>query len=116
MGRAFLLAGSRSVVVSLWSVDSLATERLMVQFYQNLRDGREPASALREAKLTVRGGVRLDAADPAVRGLFVDKGQDTPNTPPGTNSDASPQASEANTATQPKRHPFFFGAFVLFGR
>ena len=35
MGRSFLLAGARTVLVSLWPVDSLATEQMMTRFYRN---------------------------------------------------------------------------------
>ena len=51
MSRAFLAAGSRSVVVSLWPVASKQTERLMVDFYRHLRGGKPAAEALRAAKL-----------------------------------------------------------------
>jgi CHAT domain-containing protein len=51
MSRAFLAAGSRSVVVSLWPVASKQTERLMVEFYRQLRSGLPAAEALRAAKL-----------------------------------------------------------------
>jgi CHAT domain-containing protein len=53
MSRAFLAAGSRSVVVSLWPVASKQTELLMVDFYRVLRGGKPPADALREAKLNM---------------------------------------------------------------
>lgn len=51
MSRAFLAAGSRAVVVSLWPVASKQTERLMVEFYRQLRTGLPAAEALRAAKL-----------------------------------------------------------------
>ena len=51
MSRAFLAAGSRSVVVSLWPVASKQTEHLMVDFYRHLRSGQPAADALRRAKL-----------------------------------------------------------------
>jgi CHAT domain-containing protein len=50
IGRAFLVAGSRAVVVSLWPVASVATERLMVAFYRHLRSGASGAEALQRAK------------------------------------------------------------------
>ncbi|WP_300451822.1 CHAT domain-containing protein [Accumulibacter sp.] len=56
MSRSFLAAGGRSTVVSLWSVDSLATERLMVAFYRYLKQGLNRPEALRAAKLEVSGG------------------------------------------------------------
>jgi CHAT domain-containing protein/Tfp pilus assembly protein PilF len=48
--RAFMYAGTPSVVVSLWSVDE-STAVLMKSFYQNLKKGMSKAEALRQAKL-----------------------------------------------------------------
>lgn len=53
--RAFLYAGARSVVVSLWKVDDLATSRFMQKFYKHLREGADIPSALRQAKLDMLG-------------------------------------------------------------
>jgi CHAT domain-containing protein len=50
LARAFLSAGSRGVVCSLWSVDDRATARLMTALYERLRRGRPSAEALREAR------------------------------------------------------------------
>ena len=51
--RAFLSAGASSVLSSLWSVPSLATEQLMVSFYVHLQSGMSKANALRAAQLEV---------------------------------------------------------------
>lgn len=56
MSRSFLLAGSRSVLVSLWSVPSIETEQLMVGFYKYLRAGSNPSAAIRKAKLEMMRG------------------------------------------------------------
>jgi CHAT domain-containing protein len=48
--RAFMYAGTPSVLVSLWSVDE-STAALMKIFYQNLKEGMSKAEALRQAKL-----------------------------------------------------------------
>ncbi len=52
--RAFLLAGSRSVVVSLWKVDDESTARLMGRLYRQLAAGLSPAAALAEARKALR--------------------------------------------------------------
>jgi len=49
--QAFLFAGAKSVVASVWSVDDTATELLMKQFYTHLAEKEDMASALRQAKL-----------------------------------------------------------------
>jgi CHAT domain-containing protein/tetratricopeptide (TPR) repeat protein len=49
--EAFLVAGSRSVVASLWSADDTFASALMDRFYQRLGEGEDTRSALRDAKL-----------------------------------------------------------------
>jgi CHAT domain-containing protein len=49
--RAFLVAGARSVIASLWTADDTYTIALMKRFYSHLIDGLDGASALRQAKL-----------------------------------------------------------------
>ena len=49
--RAFLRAGAKSVIATLWKVDDEATAKLMTHFYAHLRQGEGPASALRNAQL-----------------------------------------------------------------
>lgn len=49
--RAFLYAGTPSVVVSLWPVVDRSTARLMAKFYEELNQRPDKAEALRRAKL-----------------------------------------------------------------
>ncbi|HBL58409.1 MAG TPA: hypothetical protein DDZ80_07790 [Cyanobacteria bacterium UBA8803] len=50
--RGFMYAGARRVVVSLWSVNDVATSEVMAKFYQKmLQEGENPVSALRAAQL-----------------------------------------------------------------
>lgn len=53
--RAFVLAGARTIVMSLWKVPDLATAILMDCFYENLLGRRLPRhQALRDAQRTLR--------------------------------------------------------------
>jgi CHAT domain-containing protein len=49
--RAFIYAGTPSLVGTLWSVDDEATAELMLRFYHHLQDGVGKAAALRQAQL-----------------------------------------------------------------
>jgi CHAT domain-containing protein/tetratricopeptide (TPR) repeat protein len=55
---AFLAAGSRGVVATLWDVDDAATAAFMAQLYDRLGRGDPPALALRRAKLRLRADPR----------------------------------------------------------
>ncbi|NER27096.1 MAG: CHAT domain-containing protein [Symploca sp. SIO1C4] len=50
----FLVAGSSSVVASLWRVRDLSTAFLMIKFYQNLNSGMSVAVALNQAQIWMR--------------------------------------------------------------
>jgi len=53
--RAFLLAGAREVVASLWAVDDEATALLMAHFYRHwCSNGRHAAPALQQAQHDLR--------------------------------------------------------------
>ena len=92
ISRAFLVAGSRAVVVSLWSVESKATEQLMVAFYQHLREGLEAPEALRQAKLDL-----------------LEKNE----TAEGPRRDLSVQGTAVGARNI--RHPAYWAPFVLVG-
>jgi len=52
--RAFLYAGTPTVIASLWNVDDEATTLLMERFYTHLREGMGKAQALQQAQSDVR--------------------------------------------------------------
>lgn len=53
LSRSLILAGTPSVIVSLWAVPDTATATLMVEFYRALLKNPDKAQALRQAMLTV---------------------------------------------------------------
>lgn len=58
LAEAFWIAGSHSVVASLWAVEDQSTQMLMEEFYKGLRGGKSRSQALRDAQ-------HLVAANPA---------------------------------------------------
>ena len=54
IARAFLCAGARSVLVSLWAIDDEATLMFMRNFYQQLADGKRASVALHQAMKSLR--------------------------------------------------------------
>ena len=53
--RAFLSAGAQSLLMSLWRVEDQSTQRLMMQFYEQLRQGQPLPAALRIAQCALLG-------------------------------------------------------------
>jgi len=51
--RSLLYAGTPSVIVSLWIVDSTSTQELMLEFYRLLKNGKDKADALKEAQIKI---------------------------------------------------------------
>ena len=54
IARAFLAAGARSVLASLWAIDDEATLEFMRRFYQNLLEGRRASESLNQAMKCLR--------------------------------------------------------------
>lgn len=93
LSRAFMLAGSKSVIVSLWSVESNSTATLMKSFYSNLKPGRSKEEALRLAKQEMKNQ-NLTSSDLS-RSVAI-AGRE--------------KKIQADTS-----HPFFWAPFILVG-
>ncbi|RUT07232.1 hypothetical protein DSM106972_024930 [Dulcicalothrix desertica PCC 7102] len=52
LSRSLIAAGTKSVVVSLWSVDDASTKILMTEFYRQMQKNPDKGAALRQAMLT----------------------------------------------------------------
>ena len=100
--RAFIYAGTPSVVASLWKVDDHSTAQLMSGFYRNLKTMTK-VDALRQAQLAmIRGNGESDLH--ARRGIGgIAKLGDAPVV-------ASPSQSSVSTS-----HPYFWAPFILVG-
>lgn len=68
--RAFVLAGARRLVMSLWKVPDQHTQELMVAFYRDLLEGRAVPEALRLAQRAMRDRYR----HPYYWGAFIYQG------------------------------------------
>ncbi|MCU1349172.1 MAG: hypothetical protein JWO56_2202 [Acidobacteria bacterium] len=56
LARAFLHAGARTVVATLWDIDDSASATLFPSLHRNLRKGLLPSEALRSAQLAMLHG------------------------------------------------------------
>jgi CHAT domain-containing protein len=102
--RAFIYAGTPSVVASLWSVDDSSTAHLMASFYRNLKT-MSKVEALRQAQLElIRGQGRSDLL--ARRGVGgIGKLGETPE----------PRSPSQNPISISTSHPYFWAPFILVG-
>ncbi|NJO17987.1 MAG: tetratricopeptide repeat protein [Thioploca sp.] len=69
--RAFMFAGTPVIAVTLWSVDTYATEQLNVNFFEQLGKINNPAEALREVKLKMIHGIQEKYRHPYYWAPFV---------------------------------------------
>ena len=63
IARAFLGAGARSVLVSLWAIDNEATMEFMKIFYQHLMKGESASAALNQAMKSMRESDEFSEVD-----------------------------------------------------
>ena len=61
IARAFLGAGARSVLVSLWAIDDEATLEFMKNFYRHLMKGKSASEALNQAMNCMRESEQFSA-------------------------------------------------------
>ncbi|MEO8596104.1 MAG: CHAT domain-containing protein [Candidatus Solibacter sp.] len=79
--RAFLAAGARSTVTTLWRVDDRPTAEFMQMFYRNLTRGEAKAEALRNTKLSFFQS-NTEWSLPQVWAAFVLNGDGRASIPP----------------------------------
>jgi tetratricopeptide (TPR) repeat protein/CHAT domain-containing protein len=72
--RAFVLAGAKTLVMSLWKVPDEQTRKLMEDFYRRILSGEPRADALREAQLAMKA----KHPEPIYWGAFICQGDPSP--------------------------------------
>ena len=98
--RAFAVAGSKTLIMSLWSVPTLATMLLMEQFLDYLKAGISSAEALKKAQQYI---INVTVGE-------LQKSQ--------LGSDILAELKLGNNLkidSQPLAHPYFWGAWVCQG-
>lgn len=101
----FLLAGSSSVVSSLWNVNDLSTSLLMIKFYQNLKANLTVTLALNQAQIWLRDATTAELEEWAKLKLTpelskqIDKGLDL-----------------FGSDEQPFQDPYWWAAFCAIGQ
>ena len=109
--RAFIYAGTPSVVASLWNVEDSSTAQLMASFYKNLKT-MSKAEALRQAQLNlIHGNVNSELL--ARRGIGgIGKLGESPN---AISSAPSAERSAPGSVSVSTSHPYFWAPFILVG-
>lgn len=72
--RAFVLAGAKTLVMSLWKVPDRETQELMEEFYGRILGGEPRAEALRQAQLSMKA----KHSAPRYWGAFICQGEPGP--------------------------------------
>ncbi len=78
LARGFMYAGSRSVVMSMWSVEDRSASEVIRSFYKNMRSGQTKSSALRNARLKFLQSADQGRSHPYYWSTLVIYGDDAP--------------------------------------
>ncbi|MBW4667907.1 MAG: tetratricopeptide repeat protein [Cyanomargarita calcarea GSE-NOS-MK-12-04C] len=106
--RAFAIAGSKRLVMSLWKVPDKATALLMEPFFDYLHDGMGCAEALRKAQNYIRK-ITVKQLRQSTLGLEVLKERLRLN-------ELSQQSKiDCHEEDEPLEHPFYWGAWICQG-
>ncbi|MEM8504813.1 MAG: CHAT domain-containing tetratricopeptide repeat protein [Cyanobacteria bacterium P01_D01_bin.1] len=115
---AFLTAGAKNIISTLWTVESESNAWLMVRFYQHYVSGDDPAIALKKAQtwlctltyadllqwLNELRGQLSESDNPGAYDALTDRIGDIQSDPSKINSDQLPYAD-----------PYYWAAFTITG-
>lgn len=71
--RAFVLAGTETLLMSLWQISDYATRELMTKYYKNLKAKMGRGESLRQAQLAMLK--KKDGAHPFYWAAFIQSGE-----------------------------------------
>jgi len=111
LASAFLKAGARHVVSTLWTVESAATMLFMKRFYTALQT-REPVAALKAAQTDIRTATREDL----MTWLEDIQNQLTENPILCNKLENERRRISEMSDSHPYDHPYYWAAFTIFGR
>jgi CHAT domain-containing protein len=106
--RAFTVAGAKTLIMSLWSVNGWATALLMERFFDNCEAGLGRAAALQEAQNNLRN-ITVGELQQFELGREILKHQFNK----GRELDAEILARQAKD--KPLAHPYYWGAWICQG-
>ena len=113
LDSAYLKAGARFILSTLWPIESLPSTLLITKFYEQLLiEKHSPAKALKQAQIFLRDKSKTDLID------WLKSYQDK-QVEPRLKSFLLPQAIrqlELNTMRHPYQHAYFWSPFILSGR
>ena len=107
--RAFAIAGTKTLVMSLWPVPDKATALLMERFFNNLQAGFRKAPALQEAQDYIRGITVKELRESELGRNVLDGLLNV-----RLNNIDSEQWAELEEQ-KPLQHPFYWGAWICQG-
>jgi CHAT domain-containing protein len=102
----FLVAGSPSVVSSLWRVNDLSTALLMIKFYQNLKSGLTIAVALNQAQKWLRDATTSE----------LEKWINNLNLNENLTQQIRKKLRRRAPSEQPFHSPYYWAAFCAIGQ
>ena len=106
--RAFAVAGTKTLIMSLWSVNGWATMLLMDRFFDNCKAGLGRAQALQEAQNYLRSITVGELQQ-------FELGRDILKYEFNNGKDLDPDILAGQAEDKPLAHPYYWGAWICQG-
>jgi CHAT domain-containing protein len=104
--RAFAIAGTKILVMSLWEVPGRATALLMEQFFEHYQNGVAGVKALQKAQNYVRN-ITIEELRKSDLGVEIIKEL--------LRVRELPTQIDGNETSKPLEHPFYWGGWICQG-